>query len=69
MTLTVSDIVRMKVTVATLSDKVFTLDVSEDLEIENFKVEQLLWESSLVSHCGFFFRHFVRWSPAYRVQK
>lgn len=28
----------MKVTVATLSDKVFTLDVSEDLEIENFKV-------------------------------
>ena len=28
----------MKVTVATLSDTVFTLDVSEDLEIENFKV-------------------------------
>ena len=28
----------MKVTVATLTDKVFTLDVSEDLEIENFKV-------------------------------
>ena len=28
----------MKVTVATLSDEVFTLDVSEDLEIENFKV-------------------------------
>eukprot|EP00092_Neocalanus_flemingeri_P057286 GFUD01068045.1.p1 GENE.GFUD01068045.1~~GFUD01068045.1.p1 ORF type:complete len:468 (+),score=162.45 GFUD01068045.1:46-1449(+) len=27
----------MKVTVATLSDTVFTLDVSEDLEIENFK--------------------------------
>jgi len=27
----------MKVTVATLSDNVFTLDVSEDLEIENFK--------------------------------
>ena len=45
---TASDIVRMKVTVATLSDKVFTLDVSEDLEIENFKVEQLLWESSRV---------------------
>ena len=31
----------MKVTVATLTDKVFTLDVSEDLEIENFKVRQL----------------------------
>ena len=30
----------MKVTVATLSDKVFTLDVSEDLEIENFKVKK-----------------------------
>ena len=29
----------MKVTVATLTDKVFTLDVSEDLEIENFKVK------------------------------
>jgi hypothetical protein len=29
---------RMKVTVATLSDTVFTLDVSDDLEIENFKV-------------------------------
>ena len=28
----------MKVTVATLSDSVFTLDVGEDLEIENFKV-------------------------------
>jgi hypothetical protein len=28
----------MKVTVATLSDTVFTLDVSDDLEIENFKV-------------------------------
>ena len=28
----------MKVTVATLTDKVFTLDVSEDLELENFKV-------------------------------
>jgi len=27
----------MKVTVATLSDKVFTLDVSQDLEVENFK--------------------------------
>ena len=52
---TVSDIVRVKVTVATLSDKVFTLDVSEDLEIENFKVEQLLWESSLVPQCGFYF--------------
>ena len=58
MTLTVSDIVRMKVTVATLSDKVFTLDVSEDLEIENFKVEQLLRESSLDRHCGFYFQAF-----------
>ena len=29
---------KMKVTVATLSDTVFNLDVSEDLEIENFKV-------------------------------
>ena len=29
----------MKVTIATISDSgVFTLDVSEDLEIENFKV-------------------------------
>ena len=33
----------MKVTVATLSDKVFTLDVSEDLEIENFKVKLLIF--------------------------
>ena len=32
----------MKVTVATLSDTVFTLDVSEDLEIENFKVNFIL---------------------------
>lgn len=30
----------MKVTVATLSDSVFTLDVGEDLEIENFKVSE-----------------------------
>lgn len=27
----------MKVTVTTLSDEIFTLDVSEDLELENFK--------------------------------
>jgi hypothetical protein len=32
----------MKVTVATLSDTVFTLDVSDDLEIENFKVSSLI---------------------------
>ena len=32
----------MKVTVATLSDSVFTLDVGEDLEIENFKVSLVL---------------------------
>ena len=31
----------MKVTVATLSDTVFNLDVSEDLEIENFKVSDI----------------------------
>ena len=28
----------MKVTVATLSDTVFTLEVSPDMEVENFKV-------------------------------
>ena len=33
----------MKVTVATLSDSVFTLDVGEDLEIENFKVSSVLY--------------------------
>ena len=38
----------MKVTVATLTDKVFTLDVSEDLEIENFKVRSLNF--SFVKH-------------------
>lgn len=27
----------MKITVTTLSDDIFTLDVSEDLELENFK--------------------------------
>ena len=32
----------MKVTVATLTDKVFTLDVSEDLELENFKVRSVV---------------------------
>lgn len=28
----------MKITVTTLTDYIFTLDVSEDLELENFKV-------------------------------
>jgi DNA damage-inducible protein 1 len=28
----------MKITVTTLSDEIFSLDVSEDLELENFKV-------------------------------
>ena len=37
----------MKVTVATLTDKVFTLDVSEDLELENFKVRS---DVSFVKH-------------------
>ena len=32
----------MKVTVATLSDTVFTLDVAADMEVENFKVSQFL---------------------------
>ena len=31
----------MKVTVATLSDTVFTLDVAADMEVENFKVSQV----------------------------
>ena len=35
----------MKVTVTTLADAVFTLDVSEDLEIENFKVMHYLRNS------------------------
>ncbi|KAG8233013.1 hypothetical protein J437_LFUL013682, partial [Ladona fulva] len=29
--------IKMKITVTTLSDEIFTLDVSEDLELENFK--------------------------------
>ena len=37
----------MKVTVATLSDTVFTLDVSDDLEIENFKVSFVVRNSLL----------------------
>ena len=40
----------MKVTVATLSDTVFTLDVSEDLEIENFKVNFILLINLNVSY-------------------
>ena len=39
----------MKVTVATLSDTVFTLDVSDDLEIENFKVSFVVRNSLLRS--------------------
>lgn len=57
----------MKVTVATLSDSVFTLDVGEDLEIENFKVR---------FSCGLLLRFnvslsrfFVRLSLAFPVQR
>ena len=55
----------MKVTVATLSDSVFTLDVGEDLEIENFKVSVGIKKTP--TH--FFPRLSVKWSLASRVQK
>ena len=47
----------MKVTVATLSDTVFTLDVAADMEVENFKVGQFLVFSSSFGHLDLVTRH------------
>lgn len=54
----------MKVTVATLSDSVFTLDVGEDLEIENFKVNVGI--KKIIRFISFS-RLSVKWSLASRV--
>ena len=58
----------MKVTVATLSDSVFTLDVGEDLEIENFKVSEDK-HNNFPSGSSICFRLSVRLSLASRVQR
>ena len=48
----------MKVTIATISDSgVFTLDVSEDLEIENFKVI-IIYTTKLLLLLHFFIKFF-----------
>ena len=56
----------MKVTVATLSDSVFTLDVGEDLEIENFRVSIGIKKTIRIIS---FSRLSVKWSLVSRVQR
>ena len=52
-----STVFSMKVTVATMSDTVFTLEVTSDMEVENFKVTASFYTSNTPSLTGYWMSH------------